>query len=193
MRTGTPMSTGPASPRAAGRCLAVALLSAAATGQALQVHAEPQAQFQAHPQAIQAQPQAQPPAATPGGVFGTIGRFIDEQIGKVTITLKSPPDPLQVGKAGETATTVAKETVGAVVRLPNTWVIDGRERCLMAPNGAPDCLAATERMCKRKGYTTGRSLDIQTAQKCPAEVWIGRSSKDTACTPEAFVTRAVCQ
>src|SRR6266511_1997097 len=86
------------------------------------------------------------------GVFGAIGRFIDDSIAKVTTTLKPAPipDPLELGKTGERAVTVAKETVGAVARLPNTSIVIDRERCPMAPNGTPDCVAGTEQLCKRK-------------------------------------------
>ena len=38
-----------------------------------------------------------------------------------------------------------------------------RERCPIAPNGAPDCKAAAEIMCRTKGFATGNSVDYQTA------------------------------
>jgi hypothetical protein len=39
-----------------------------------------------------------------------------------------------------------------------------------------------------------RSLDTQSAQKCPARVWLsGRLPAENECPLETFVTRAVCQ
>ena len=36
----------------------------------------------------------------------------------------------------------------------------------------PDCEAASEVLCRTKGFTTGSSLHIQSEQKCPVWGWI---------------------
>jgi hypothetical protein len=109
-----------------------------------------------------------------------------------------PVDPLELPRG------IAKGAIDAVTRLPATVglpqvglpssMVTGRERCVVAANGAPDCLAATEALCKSKGFVAGNSLDIQSAQRCKAHVWLsGRTSEPNECTTESFVTRAVCR
>jgi hypothetical protein len=96
--------------------------------------------------------------------------------------------------AARQATDAAKETADAVVRLPNARVVEARARCIIAANGAPDCRQAAASVCKAKGFGSGSSLDIQSAQKCPARVWLsGRSPEPGDCEVQSFVTRAVCQ
>lgn len=92
------------------------------------------------------------------------------------------------------AADAAKGAADAVSRLPNTQVVDGRARCELAANGAPDCRAAAETVCRGKGFASGSSLDIQSSQKCPARVWLsGRSPEPGDCEQQSFVIRAVCQ
>ena len=109
-----------------------------------------------------------------------------------------PADPLEVPRG------IAKGAIDAVTRLPATVglpqvglpssMVTGRERCAAAANGAPDCVAATEALCRSKGFAAGNSLDIQSAQRCKAHVWLsGRTSEPSDCTTESFVTRAVCR
>jgi hypothetical protein len=113
-------------------------------------------------------------------------------------TSVKPADPLELPRG------FAKGAIDAVTRLPATVglpqvglpssMVTGRARCIAAANGAPDCLAATEALCKSKGFTAGNSLDIQSAQRCKAHVWLsGRAAEPTDCTTESFVTRAVCR
>jgi hypothetical protein len=93
-------------------------------------------------------------------------------------------------KAGD----AAKEAATAMIRLPNTRVIEVREKCEAATNGAPDCRAAANTACRGKGFNNGQPVDIQTAQKCPATIWLsGRAPGDGECKLETAVTRAVCQ
>jgi hypothetical protein len=109
-----------------------------------------------------------------------------------------PADPFELPRG------FAKGAIDAVTRLPATVglpqvglpssMVTGRARCVAAANGAPDCLAATEALCKSKGFTAGNSLDIQSAQRCKAHVWLsGRAAEPSDCTTESFVTRAVCR
>lgn len=132
-------------------------------------------------------------------VFRAIGRFIDESISNLGATLRAAPEALgeTTKGAGDVAVGIAKDAAGAadaLVRLPGSKTVAGRERCLPAPNGAPDCRVASEALCKSNGFATGRSIDIQTTRKCSAQAWLaGRAPSDSECAPESFVVRAVCQ
>ena len=70
----------------------------------------------------------------------------------------------------------------AVVRIPTARAISGHEKCQLAPNGAPDCVAAANTMCKAKGFGSGKSLDMTTAEVCPAKVYMSGRSTGPECT-----------
>ena len=133
------------------------------------------------PAVIEASPPSAPPPVsrlpTPAESLNAIGRLL--------------------GGATEAAGDVAKgvgDAAGAVARLPLTNVVSGKEMCINAPNGAPDCVAASEAMCRAKGFQRGASLDITSTYRCPAIVWAERREpNDKECVNEAFVSKAVCQ
>jgi len=91
------------------------------------------------------------------------------------------------------ATGAAKGAADAVTRPLTTRFATGRERCTVAGNGAPDCRAAAEQMCKTAGYAGGSSVDMQSAEKCPARVYLTGVKSPTDCSMEHYVTRAMCQ
>jgi hypothetical protein len=174
-------------------------------------------------QAPAAQPfTTQPPAtqpstaepANPGyqpGFIDAFGRFIGESASKLNSQLKSTNETLgNLGSqttgaakdaaqgaaqaAAQAAVGTAKEAAGVIIGLPSQHIVTGRERCAAAANGAPDCRSAADAACRAKGFAAGKSLDTQSAQKCPARVWLsGRLPADGDCQLETFVTRAVCQ
>lgn len=73
-------------------------------------------------------------------------------------------------------------------------VVKGRVVCPVAANGAPDCKAASDKLCQSKGYKEGKSLDTDAAQTCSAKVMIpGRQAQDGDCRTDNYVTQAVCQ
>ena len=80
-----------------------------------------------------------------------------------------------------------------MARLPKTRVISGHAKCKIAPNGAPDCIAAANAMCKGKGFASGKSVDMTTAEVCPAEVYLAGRNSGPGCHTETFVSRALCQ
>jgi hypothetical protein len=87
----------------------------------------------------------------------------------------------------------AKGTVDALGKLGGSRVISGRERCLLAPNGAPDCQAAATKICKAAGYSTGASADFVTSEECPATAYAnGRKPAPGECPIEHVVIKAVC-
>lgn len=96
-------------------------------------------------------------------------------------------------KAAKDAAAAAKEAADAFSKLSGTRIVEGRELCTIAPNGSPDCNAAAEKICKTKGFTLGRSADIQTNRKCSARAWLSGNPSESACTLETVVTKAACQ
>jgi hypothetical protein len=79
------------------------------------------------------------------------------------------------------------------VKIPAARVVAGHERCALAPNGAPDCVAAANAMCKTKGFDAGKSVDMTTAEICPAQVYLSGRNSGEGCHTETFVSRAFCQ
>jgi hypothetical protein len=140
-----------------------------------------------------------PEQASRPGLLDTLGRWLGDSKAKVDEQLKSTQDVLE--GLGKEATSIARDAAGAaqqatgaVVTLPISRIVDGRERCAPAPNGAPNCPPAVVAMCRAKGFTSGRSVDIRTSEKCPARVRLsGRAPETGECTTETFVLRAVCQ
>ena len=95
--------------------------------------------------------------------------------------------------AGITAADATKDAFGVVAKLPLTRVVTGRERCQLAPNGAPDCLAAAEALCRKQGYSTGKSLDFTSAEHCPPKVMLSARQSEDECITVTFISRAMCQ
>ena len=89
---------------------------------------------------------------------------------------------------------VARDTAGALSRLPGARIAVGRERCGVAPNGAPDCRMAALALCRAQGLPGGRSVDIETTEACPTDASLARWRGETVtCPTENFVTRSFCQ
>ena len=137
-------------------------------------------------------------AAETPGFFSSIGRWFDEQAAKFSSNMKDARSNVEnfgreAGVAAKTTVDTAKDAAGAVARIPGTRVITGHEKCQNAPNGAPDCVAAAVTMCKAKGFQSGKSADMTTAEVCPAQVYLSGRSSGEGCHTETFVSRALCQ
>ena len=146
--------------------------------------------------------QPEPPAAAPApapqpapaGPFGTSGRFIDESVQDLGKGLKDAREQVDdlTGRAGN----AAKDAAGSIKVPRRPSIVAGRERCLPAPNGAPDCVTATALMCRANGFESGSSIDMQTEQKCPAATPSGPASPpldESQCWLESYVIRALCR
>lgn len=73
-------------------------------------------------------------------------------------------------------------------------VVKGRVVCPVAANGAPDCKAASDKLCQSKGYKEGKSLDTDAAQTCsPKAIIPGRQPEPSDCRTDNYVIQAVCQ
>jgi len=133
--------------------------------------------------------QATEPSPTKG-VVDTVGRWFQEGREKFDAQMKGAGEALS--EFHNKARDNAKQAAGALV--PPSRIVDGRGRCEVAPNGAPDCAAAAKSVCAAKGFQAGQSVATQAEEKCPARVLLsGRSPAAGECKTETFVTRAVCQ
>lgn len=167
--------------------------------------------------APQQDPAAQPPARKEGFV-DALGRWLDQGAADFKANLEKMKEfneralqnakefneralqnakefnekAAQNAKEAAAATAAAtKEATDALVKLPNTRLVEGRETCTPAPNGSPDCQAAAEKICKAKGFQSGKSADIQQVRKCSARAWLGGG--EDSCRNESIVIRATCQ
>jgi hypothetical protein len=153
---------------------------------------------------------AQPPAVNKPSFLHELGRWWDDSVANFNAGMKDAQGKLNdfnaqaneaakdaaaaTQEAMKNAADAAKEAATAVVRLPNTRVIEIREPCTGTLDGAPDCRAAATTACRGNGFNTGQALDIRSAQKCPARIWLSRRPPSEGdCRVETVVTRAVCQ
>jgi hypothetical protein len=132
------------------------------------------------------------------GLFGNIGRWFDEQAENMNSSFKRARDGLgnfgrDVGAVTKTTVDGAKDAADAVARIPKARVFSVHEQCKDAPNGAPDCLAPANAACKGKGFQSGSSVGMTTAEICPAKVYLSGRSSGPECHTETFVSRILCQ
>ena len=134
-------------------------------------------------------PDAAPP---PAGLFEALGRLLGDSKARLDSHIKNSTDAAK-DAAKDAAEKAGQATTGIMV-WPGSKVAHGRVRCAVAPNGAPDCTEAAHALCRSKGYGPGKSLEINTAEKCPTWVWLsGRPAPEGTCKIENFVLQATCQ
>jgi hypothetical protein len=165
------------------------------------------------------EPPASPHPVDKPGLFEAIGRWIDRgndsfrdhlrgsrrrvdetaessrQIGDKATDIGKGAAELGKGAVDVTkgAVEATRGAIDTVVRLPAARVINGHERCGVAPNGAPDCVAAAEALCRRQGFSSGKSLDFTSAEECSARVMLSGRQSNNDCVTVTFISRAVCQ
>jgi hypothetical protein len=130
------------------------------------------------------------------GFFGSVGRWVDQQVGGAKDMFGNLGHEAGVAArtTADTATDAAKDAAATITsNLPAKSVVSGHEVCRTAPNGAPDCEAAATVICKAKGFTAGKSVDMTTAENCPAKVYMAGRSSGPECKTETFVSSAICQ
>jgi len=135
-----------------------------------------------------------PPSAAPPpfGVLETLGRWLEDSKARIDSHIKNTTDAAK--DAAKDAAEKAGQATTGIVLWPGSKVAHGRVRCAVAPNGAPDCTEAANALCRSKGYGPGKSLEINTAEKCPTWVWLsGRPAPEGTCKIENFVLQAACQ
>jgi hypothetical protein len=142
---------------------------------------------------------AEPPEQTQFDPFGTMRRWFDGTVNWFSTGFLDASKGVnnfnrEAGIAAQSTASAARDAAGAVAKLPNARVVRGHQNCTVAANGAPDCLAAATAMCKAGGFETGKSIDMTTAEECPAQVMLGRRTAEPGeCKTVNFVTRALCQ
>ena len=88
----------------------------------------------------------------------------------------------------------AKGVTDALQGVGGGTVVKGRTSCPLSGHGAPDCKAASDNLCKSKGFKEGKSLDTDSARTCsPQALLTGRKLEERDCKTEHYVTRALCQ
>lgn len=175
--------------RAARIAAALAITVMAATSAWPQQRLQMAPAQQPAPQA--AEPLSSPPAPEPPrgnpGLVEEIGKLLKDSASGLSSTLPSPKEALDNLNAGAKG---ASDGLKRIAPLPSQAMVSGRALCPLAANGAPDCKAGAEQLCREKGYKDGSSVDIESTQKCSAKAYF---SGQGACRTENFVTRAVCQ
>ena len=168
---------------------------------------QPPQQSQPEPNTPPAQPQATPPQqSTPEkktGVFESFGRWFDDSAAGMRknfdATWRGTGEAAKgtadvAGQMTKGAFDAAKGTADAFGKFGASRVVTGRQRCTLAPNGAPDCKVAAVTLCKANGYKDGDSVDYETAESCPTAAYLnGRRPATGECPIEHTVTRAMCQ
>jgi hypothetical protein len=132
----------------------------------------------------------EPPVARPG-IFDAIERWFEDSKTQIDNQIKGTQQAIE-GAAKDAAK--AGQAGGAILGLPGSKVAQGRVRCVVAPNGAPDCVEAAHALCRSKGHGPGKSLEVNTVNKCPTWVWLsGQPAPEGTCTTETYVLQATCQ
>jgi hypothetical protein len=138
------------------------------------------------PAANEADPPTEKPAENPG-LINEIGKMFDK-----LPTLKGPGETIEDLNAR--AKDAAKGASDTLSRITTSSMVTGRVVCPLSANGAPDCKAASDKLCQTKGFKEGKSLLTDSAETCSAKVLIpGRARKPGDCHTDTYVTRALCQ
>jgi hypothetical protein len=197
--------------RSIGVCIVAGVLLAAGFAAAQAPADPPKPAEQAAAPATQAAPPENPApeSRTPDnpGVVGAFGTWMQQGV----TSMSSGFDAMAKGAANAASTmakgaadaaagaaNVAKDAadvaVDGVTKLPMSGFASGHEPCAVASNGAPDCRAAAENLCRTRGFAAGTSIDYQTSEKCPPAYRLSsRERPEGICPMEHFVTRAMCR
>jgi hypothetical protein len=185
-------------PETAWRCLRAGVIAVALLTAFSAVAQDSQQQTPSEPAAEPPVQQAPNPSFAPGFI-DALGRWMGDSKAALDSHIKNTQEA--IGDVGSQATGVVKDAAGAaqqatgaIVGLPGTRMITGRQRCPAAPNGAPDCGPAADALCRAKGFGSGQGLEVDSGQRCSAKTWLTRRDpKQGPCATETYVTRAVCQ
>ena len=79
-----------------------------------------------------------------GGLIEKLGDWLRDSADGVSSGLKGTQQRID---------DINKGTLDTLSRIPVAGFASGRSLCPRAANGAPDCYAATDKLCKEKGYT----------------------------------------
>jgi hypothetical protein len=163
--------------------------SGVAWSQAAQQQPAPGQAAPAFPTApVQAAPPVNSHPRSNPGLVEELGKLLRNSASTLSSTLKGSREAIQ------DLNSRALDATEDLPRLGPQTVVRGRTVCPLAANGAPDCKTASDQLCKAKGYKEGKSVDIESAEKCSAKVYLsGRTGAPGECRMENFVTSAMCQ
>ncbi len=83
----------------------------------------------------------------------------------------------------------AKDAGDTLSRLTKQSMVTGRMKCLVSPNGAPDCKAAADKLCQTREFKEGKSLTTDSADRlCSAKVLISRPGTVRRTTAGPIIT-----
>jgi hypothetical protein len=142
------------------------------------------------------------PAPEKRGFFDDLARWWQNSTADFNAKLKEQQSKLDdfnkksadAAKDAAAATQQAmKNAADAVARLPTAKVIEIQAPCAIAGNGSADCASAAANACKGKGFVDGQPLDVRTAEKCTASLWLQGQKQPADCAVETVVLRAACQ
>jgi hypothetical protein len=139
---------------------------------------------------------AAPPAQAPSsnqqpGFVDAVGRWFEEGAAKFKSQMEDAQE--KFGQFGSQAREATKEATGAIVGLPNARVVNARERCLKAPNGAPDCLTAAVTLCAAKVSRPARASILRANKSAPRRASYSRAARQPARSVRPrFLSRARC-
>jgi hypothetical protein len=148
------------------------------------------------PDAPSSAPASTPAPLEPHGFFDAFGNWVQQGVANAGAGFGAMVGAVggQAGEAAKGAADAARNAAASMTKLPVSGITGGRERCVLAPNGAPDCGGAAAALCRAKGYEGGTSVDFETVEKCPPSFRrAGRNAPEGVCTTEHFVTKALCQ
>ena len=129
-----------------------------------------------------------PPARENPGLIHEMGKLLEKSL-SILPPMKSPGETIddlnaRARDAGETLSHMARPAS----------MVTGHAICPVSANGAPDCKAASDKLCQTKGFKEGKSLTTDSAEKCSAKVYLpGYKRKPEDCRTRNYVTRALCQ
>jgi hypothetical protein len=157
------------------------------------------------PQPAPASAASSPAPPEKRGFFDNLSRWWNDSVADFNAKLKEQQSKIddfnkksaEAAKDAATATQQAmKNAADAMVKSATSKVIEIHEPCAVAGNGAADCASAAVNACKGKGFSDGQPLDVRTAEKCNASLWLqgqGQRSANAECPVETVVLRAACQ
>ena len=126
------------------------------------------------------------------GLINEMGKLFEKSL-SILPSLKSPSETID--GLNTRAKDAAKDASDSLSRLAKpSSMVSGRMMCPVSTNGAPDCKAGADKLCRAKGFQEGNSLNTDSAETCSPKVFIpGRVRKPDDCRTDNYVTRAVCQ
>jgi hypothetical protein len=101
------------------------------------------------PDAPSSAPTSTPAPSEPQGFFDAFGNWLQQGVANAGAGFGAMVGAVggQAGEAAKGAADAARNAAASMTKLPVSGITGGRERCMPAPNGAPDCGGAAAALC----------------------------------------------